>query len=164
MVYCAVQCGSELKSDHSYESDCGVLSGYAQRDFNFLILLLIVNYKALLPCNAVYYAAAGDSKHWFLGWNQSWLKCHKSNERYWALRYRGAVYDESMDESLKLWPLRWSPLRGVFRGLFARLRNVVLTVDSVYEILKCNVKIKREATFMNSTIQWRCSLYCIRWF
>ena len=66
------------------------------------------SYWAVLSCGTVYYAVQGGSNFWVCGWNSA------------------------------LWPFKWKLLSNFPVGLFIMLYNVVLTFESVDEILHCD--------------------------
>ena len=67
------------------------------------------SYWAVLSCCTVYYAVQGSSNFWVSGWN------------------------------LKVWPFKWKLLSSTYLWYsFIMLYKVVLTFESVDEILKCD--------------------------
>ena len=66
------------------------------------------SYWAVLPCGAVYYAVQGGSNFWVCGWNPSVVIQMRATEQYFPV------------------------------ALFIMLYKVVLTFESVDEILMCD--------------------------
>ena len=72
------------------------------------------------------------------------LKCNHSNESYWAVLSCGAIYYAVQDGS-NFWISGWNPKVWPFKAteqyfamvLFIMLHEVVLTLESVDEKLRC---------------------------
>ena len=110
----------------------------------FPVVLFIMLYKVILTFESV----------------DEILKCDHSNESYWAVLSCGTVYYAVQGSSnfwvcgwnLKVWPFKWKLRSSTFLWCCFNimLYEVVLTFESVDEILKCD----------HSTESYWAALFC----